>query len=366
MRATSGVLGMAAVGVADARLAWSHGAQRTATGRPMTRRVLITGITGQDGGYLAEQLVAAGDEVVGTVRRSGGVLEAAGLGHLEGRVTLVEADLLDRDGLRRTVLDVAPDEIYHLAAPTFVPDSWDDPSEVTAAIVTGTASILAAAGTLDGCRTLVAGSSEIFGDAGESPQREDTVKRPRSPYGVAKLAAHGLVGTLRAHHDRFLVSAITFNHESPRRPERFLPRKVTAGVAAIAAGRADELTLGDQAAVRDWSHARDIVAGMVLALRHDVPDDYVFASGVPHTVGDLVDAAFAAADVERHVTGADGRRRDRVVVDPRFVRGPERWPSVGDPRKAREALGWAPRTSFEELISEMVRADLERLGLDAA
>lgn len=328
----------------------------------MARRVLITGITGQDGGYLAEQLVAAGDEVIGTVRRTDGALAAAGLGHLEGRVTLVAADLLDREGLRRTVLGVAPNEIYHLAAPTFVPDSWDDPSEVTAAIVTGTATVLAAAGTLDGCRVLVASSSEIFGDAGVSPQDENAPKRPRSPYGVAKLAAHGLVGTLRAHHDRFLVSAITFNHESPRRPERFLPRKVTAGVAAIAAGRADQITLGDQAAVRDWSHARDIVAGMVLALRHETPDDYVLASGVPHTVGDLVDAAFAAAGVERHVTDRDGDRRDRVVVDPRFVRGPEPCPPVGDPRKARETLGWAPGTSFEALIAEMVRADLERLG----
>lgn len=328
----------------------------------MTRRVLITGITGQDGGYLAEQLVAAGDEVIGTVRRADGALAAAGLGDLEGRVALVEADLLDREGLRRAVLDVAPDEIYHLAAPTFVPDSWEDPSEVTAAIVTGTATILAAAGTLDGCRALVVSSSEIFGDAGVSPQDEHAPTRPRSPYGVAKLAAHGLVGTLRAHHDRFLVSAITFNHESPRRPERFLPRKVTAGVAAIAAGQADEITLGDQAAVRDWSHARDIVAGMVLALRHETPDDYVFASGVPHTVGDLVDAAFSAAGIERHVTDRDGRRRDRVVVDPRFVRGPEPCPPVGDPRKARETLGWIPGTSFEELIAEMVRADLERLA----
>jgi GDPmannose 4,6-dehydratase len=321
----------------------------------MTRRVLITGVTGQDGGYLAERLVAGGDEVVGTVRRADGALDAGGLAHLAGRLELLEADLLDPSSVRRALAEAQPQEIYHLAAPTFVPDSWEDPSEVTAAIVTGTATVLAAAGRLgDDVRVLVASSSEIFGDAGVSPQSESALKQPRSPYGVAKLAAHGLVGTLRAHHERFLVSAITFNHESPRRPERFLPRKVTAGVAAIAAGRAETLTLGDLAAVRDWSHARDVVAGMVLALRHETPDDYVLASGIPHTVGDLVDAAFAAAGIERD---------DRVVVDPRFVRPAERWPPIGDPTKARTILGWRPETSFEQLVQEMVDADLARLGI---
>lgn len=332
----------------------------------MSRRVLVTGVTGQDGGYLAERLLAGGDEVLGTVRRPDGALEAAGLGHLEGRVTLLAADLLDAASVRRAIAEAQPDEIYHLAAPTFVPHSWEDPTEVTQAIVTGTAAVLAEAATREGVRVLVATSSEIFGDAGVSPQAEDAPKRPRSPYGVAKLAAHGLVGTLRSRGDRFLVSAITFNHESPRRPERFLPRKVTAGVAAIAAGRADELTLGDQRAVRDWSHAKDVVAGMVLALRHDEPGDYVLASGVPHTVGDLVDAAFRAAGVERHVAGPDGRPRDRVLVDPRFVRPPEEWPPVGDPSRARDVLGWRPEYDFDALVAEMVRADLDRLGAAGA
>jgi GDPmannose 4,6-dehydratase len=257
------------------------------------------------------------------------------------------------------VQEAAPDEIYHLAAPTFVPDSWEDPSEVTAAIATGTAALLAAAGALgDGVRVLVATSSEIFGDAGVSPQSESSPMRPRSPYGVAKLAAHGLVGTLRAHHGRFLVSAITFNHESPRRPERFLPRKVSAGVAAIATGRAETLVLGDLRAVRDWSHARDVVDGMVLALRHREPGDYVLASGVGRKVGDLVDAAFAAAGVSRRLP--DGG--DRIDVDPRFVRPPERWPPVGDPTRARDVLGWKPRISFEQLVGEMVESDLAWLG----
>jgi GDPmannose 4,6-dehydratase len=323
------------------------------------RRVLITGVTGQDGGYLAERLLADGDEVIGAARRPQGAFERAGLARLQGRVALLELDLLDPASIRRAVAEAEPDEIYHLAAPTFVPDSWEDPTEVMAAIGGGTATLLAAAGARgDDVRVLVATSSEIFGDAGVSPQSESSPMRPRSPYGVAKLAAHGLVGTLRARHDRFLVSAIAYNHESPRRPERFLPRKVSAGVAAIAAGRAETLTLGDLRAVRDWSHARDVVEGMVLALRHNEPGDYVLASGVGRTVGDLVAAAFAAAGVAR--VAADGR--DRVQVDQRLVRAPERWPPVGDPSRARDVLGWEPRVSFEQLVAEMVAADLARLG----
>jgi GDPmannose 4,6-dehydratase len=318
--------------------------------------VLVTGVTGQDGGYLAERLLDGGDEVIGAVRRPDGAFERAGLEQLDGRVPLLAMDLLDPASIRRAVTEAAADEIYHLAAPTFVPASWEDPSEAMAAIATGTAALLAAAG--DGPRVLVAASSEIFGDAGVSPQSETSPMRPRSPYAAAKLAAHSLVGALRAHHGRFLVSAITYNHESPRRPERFLPRKVSAGAAAIAAGQAERLTLGDLRAVRDWSHARDVVAGMVLALRHDEPGDYVFASGVPHTVGDLVEAAFAAAGVDRLLS--DGR--DRVEVDPRFVRPPERWAPVGDPSKARDVLGWRPATSFEALVAELVAADFARLG----
>jgi len=327
------------------------------------RRVLITGLTGQDGSYLAEQLLAGGDVVVGAVRRPDRALHDAGLDHLDGCVELLAADLLEPDSIRRAIGTAQPDEIYHLAAPTFVPDSWEDATEVMAAVTGGTAAVLAAADALPhAARVLVASSSEIFGDAGVSPQSEDAPTRPRTPYGVAKLAAHQLVGVLRARDNRFLVSAITFNHESPRRPERFLPRKVTAGVAAIAAGQADTLTLGDLAAVRDWTHARDIVAGMVLALRHDEPGDYVLASGQGHTVEQLVEAAFAAAGIER--SGPDGR--NRVVVDPRFVRAPESCPPIGDPTKAGTVLGWAPATSFEQLVGEMVDADLARLGVARA
>lgn len=327
-------------------------------------RALITGVTGQDGGYLAELLLSGGDEVVGVAREPRGALRDAGLEHLEGRVELLQADLREPGGVRRAIAAARPDEIYHLAAPTFVPDSWEDATETMTAIAGGTAAVLAAAGALaDGVRVLVASSSEIFGDAGVSPQAETSPMRPRTPYGIAKLAAHQLVGALRARHGRFLVSAIAYNHESPRRPAHFLPRKVSAGVAAIAAGAAETLTLGDLSAVRDWSHARDVVAGMVLALRHDEPGDYVLASGVGRTVEQLVDAAFAAADVERRVPDGEGGVRDRVVVDERFVRAPEPWPPVGDATKARTLLGWQPRTSFEQLVAELVEADLARAGV---
>lgn len=330
----------------------------------MSRRVLITGLTGQDGGYLAERLLADGDEVIGIARRPDRAF-AGERADIATGVELVAADLLDAASVRRAVADTRPDEIYHLAAPTFVPDSWNDPTEVISAIAAGTAAVLAAAGSIgDDVRVLVATSSEIFGDCGCSPQSESAPMRPRTPYGVAKLAAHGLVGTLREHHGRFLVSAIAFNHESPRRPERFLSRKVTAGVAAIAHGRAETLTLGDLAAVRDWSHARDVVDGMVRALRHTEPDDYVLASGVGRTVGELVDGAFAAAQLPRFTPDAEKPRSlsDRVIVDPRFVRPPERWPPIGDATKARRALGWTPRISFEQMIAEMVAADLDRLS----
>ncbi len=202
-------------------------------------------------------------------------------------------------------------------------------------------------------RVFVASSPEIFGDTGESPQHERSPMRPRSPYGVAKLAAQGIVGALRERHGQFVVSGITYNHESPRRPERFLPRKVTRGAAAIALGRQDELVLGDLGAVRDWSHARDVMRGAHLALRAAEPDDYVLASGVGRTVGDFVTAAFAAA-------GA-GDPADHVRVDPAFVRPPEPTPLIGDPSRARERLGWRPETSFEELVREMVEADLAAL-----
>jgi GDPmannose 4,6-dehydratase len=313
------------------------------------RRALVTGAAGQDGSLLAELLVARGREVVAMVRDP--AADAPNLAALAGRVTVVGGDLRDRDGLRALLADVAPDELFHLAAPTFVPASWEDPTGTLEQIAGATAVLLAAVDPAT--RVFVATSSEVFGDAGESPQHEDSPMRPRSPYGVAKLAAHRLVGAYRRERGLHASSGITFNHESTRRPERFLPRKVTRGAAAISLGRQDVLALGALDAIRDWSAAEDVVRGALLAVEHDEPGDYVFASGTGRTVRELVAAAFA------HV-GLDPA--DHVRVDPAFVRAPEATPPVGDPTKARRVLGWEPEIPFAEMIGRMVSADVAALS----
>jgi GDPmannose 4,6-dehydratase len=309
------------------------------------RRALITGVSGQDGWYLTELLLARDYEVIGVVRSPQAAVP-------EG-IAVVTADLLEPSSLRAVVEATRPHELYHLAAPTFVPDSWDDPTETLAAIGGATATLLASARAVDETmRVWVSTSSEIFGDAGESPQNELSPMRPRSPYGVAKLAAHGIVGALRERFGLFACSGITYNHESPRRPEQFLSRKVARGAAAIKLGLERELVLGDLDAVRDWSHASDVVEAAWLALQASAPDDYVIASGVGRPVRDFVAAAFAAVDLdwERHV------RRD-----PLLVRAPEPIALVGDPSRARERLGWRPDRSFEALVAEMVESDLRLL-----
>jgi GDPmannose 4,6-dehydratase len=324
---------------------------------PRAPTALITGLTGQDGSFLAELLLEKGYGVTGLVR---GVPERP-LGcaeRLRGRVELVPGDLLEPTSLRVAIDLVAPREIYHLAGPSFVPASWQEPGETIRAIAGSTAAILAAVRELDqGTRVFVAASGSIFGDAGESPQREDTPCRPTTPYGVAKLAAHQLVGALRAHDGLHASSGIVFNHESERRPESFVTRRITRAAAAIALGQRHELTLGALDAVRDWSFAGDIVRGAWLMLQQDAPDDYVLASGVPRTVADLARMAFECVGLDA----------DRYVrVDRSLVRAPESTPSVGDPGKARERLGWRPEVSFEELVERMVRADLRSLeGIQA-
>jgi GDPmannose 4,6-dehydratase len=268
-------------------------------------------------------------------------------------VATVRGDLADAASLRAAVLETAPDELYHLAAPTFVPASWKDPAGTLALVAGATATLLQAAREVDGARVLVAGSGEVFGAAVVSPQNEDTPMRPRSPYGVAKVAAFGLVDTLRSKHGLHASSAIAYNHESPRRPERFLPRKVSRGVAAIKLGLSETLELGDLDAVRDWCHARDVVRGYWLMTQLQEPGDVILASGVGRSVRELVETAFA-------VVGLDAA--DHVRIDERLVRRSERTPPVGDPTLARERLGWEPETSFQEMIEEMVQADLAELA----
>jgi GDPmannose 4,6-dehydratase len=308
-------------------------------------RALVTGVSGQDGSYLAALLRDRGYEVVGLVREPGE--------SVPDDVSALTGDLLAPATLRAAVHDARPDELYHLAAPTFVPDSWEDPTETVAAIATATATLLAAAREVDpAMRVWVSTSSEVFGDAGESPQTERSPMRPRTPYGAAKLAAHGLVGAMRERFGLFACSGLTYNHESPRRPEQFLTRKVTRGAAAIKLGLERELVLGDLDAVRDWSHAADVVRAAWLALQAPEPEDYVIASGVGRTVRDFVAAAFAALDLDWE---------GHVRIDPAFVRAAEPVALVGDPSRARERLGWTPECSFEDLVAEMVAADLAAL-----
>jgi GDPmannose 4,6-dehydratase len=324
---------------------------------PSAPSALITGITGQDGSFLAELLLEKNYEVTGLVRgpaeRSLGSSE-----HLRGRLRLVGGDLLEPDSLRRALDACRPREIYHLAAPSFVPASWERPEETVSAIAGSAAAILEAVNEVDPeMRLFVSASGAIFGDAPESPQREDTPCRPTTPYAIAKLAAHQLVGALREREGLHASSGIVYNHESERRPERFVTRRITRGAAAISLGLQDELTLGNLDAVRDWSFAGDIVRGAWLMLQQDQPGDYVLASGVPHTVADLARAAFACVDLdaERHLR-----------VDPTLLRPADATPSVGDPTKARTLLGWEPQVSFEQLVERMVQADLRSLRAAAA
>ncbi|MBO9531875.1 MAG: GDP-mannose 4,6-dehydratase [Solirubrobacteraceae bacterium] len=311
-------------------------------------RTLVTGISGQDGSYLGELLLERGDEVIGMVREAPEDARERLIPELR-EVELVHGDLAGPESLRQVIATVKPERIYHLAAPTFVPASWTDPAGSLHDVAGATFTLLnAVEQEVPQARVFLASSAEVFGDCGESPQHERTPTFPRSPYGIGKLAA------LRAAHvwrSRGLhVSAgILFNHESPRRPERFLPRKVTKGAARVATGLLDELEVGDRRAIRDWSHARDLMAGAILAVEHDVPDDYVFASGHGHSVGELIDLAFRLCGLEAE---------EHVRVNPAFVRDPEATAPVGDPSKAQRVLGWLPEFTFDQVIAEMVEHDL--------
>ncbi len=320
---------------------------------PPARSALITGITGQDGSFLAEMLLEKQYSVTGLIRH--GEQEPLGCSeHLRGRVELLRGDLLEPASLREAIEQVRPRELYHLAAPSYVPASWQHPAETLRAIVGSCAAILEAVRDLEtDTRVFVASSGAMFGEAPESPQREETPCRPTNPYAISKLAAHQLVGVLRARDDLHASSGIAYNHESERRPEQFVTRRITRAAAAISLGLERELTIGSLEAVRDWSFAGDTMRGAWLMLQQDQPDDYILASGVPHTVGQLAQAAFACVglDAERHLR-----------VDASLVRPAERTSNVGDPAKARTRLHWTAYVSFEQLVERMVQADLRLLS----
>jgi GDPmannose 4,6-dehydratase len=315
-------------------------------------KALITGITGQDGSYLAEFLLEKGYEVIGLVRRTSTV-NFERIGHIQDDLTLVSGDMLDQTSLHNIISDYRPEEVYNLAAQSFVGTSWEQ------AVFTGEVTALGVTRILDAIRMVdptirfyQASSSEMFGKVREVPQSEDTPFYPRSPYGVAKVYGHWITVNYRESYDMHATSGILFNHESPRRGLEFVTRKITDGVARIKLELTDKLALGNLDARRDWGYAKDYVRAMWLMLQQDEPDDYVVATGETHSVEELCEAAFGALDLDWH---------DYVVQDPRYMRPAEVDLLVGDPRKAQKKLGWEPEVTFRKLVEIMVNADMERL-----
>jgi len=323
----------------------------------MSKRALITGITGQDGSYLAELLLEKGYEVHAIVRRAS-TTNYWRIEHLLDRITLHPADLLDQLSLIKVLDVVRPRELYNLAAMSFVPASWDQPMLTGEFNAQGVTRVLEAVRQVDKTiRIYQASSSEMYGKVREVPQTEMTPFYPRSPYGVSKVYGHYITVNYRESYDLFAVSGILFNHESPRRGLEFVTRKVTDGVARIKLGLADTLGLGNLDAHRDWGFAGDYVRAMWLMLQQDQADDYVIATGKSHSVRELVEVAFAHA-------GLDWQKY--VTQDPRFLRPAEVDLLIGDPAKAKAALGWSPEVGFETLVTMMVDADLRRLQTPAA
>jgi GDPmannose 4,6-dehydratase len=316
-------------------------------------KALITGITGQDGSYLAEFLLDKGYEVVGMVRRTSHHSYER-IDHLLDRIEIVAADLLDQHSLTVVLQDVRPDEVYNLAAQSFVPTSWNQP------VLTGEFTALGVTRILEAIRLVhpkarfyQASSSEMFGKVTETPQRETTPFYPRSPYGVAKVYGHWITVNYRESYDLFAVSGILFNHESPRRGIEFVTRKVSDGVARIKLGLAKDLHLGNLDVRRDWGYAGDYVEAMWLMLQQPEPCDYVVGMGETHSVRELVEIAFRHVGLEY---------RDHVVSDRRYYRPAEVELLLADPAKARRELGWKPNVNFEQLVTMMVDADLARLS----
>ena len=317
------------------------------------KRALITGITGQDGSYLAELLLDKEYEIFGMVRRAS-TENFERIEHLVGRVNLVQGDLLDQASLVSVLEESRPQEVYNLAAQSFVPTSWNQPVLTAEFTAVGVTRLLDAIRRVDASiRFYQASSSEMFGKVREVPQTELTPFYPRSPYGVAKAYGHFITVNYRESYDLFAVSGILFNHESPRRGLEFVTRKITDGVARIKLGLADDLRLGNLEAQRDWGFAGDYVRAMWLMLQQDRPDDYVVATGETHAVQQFVDIAFAHAGLDP---------AEYVRVDEQFLRPAEVDQLVGDPAKARAELGWEPDVSFRGLAEMMVDADVERLS----
>ncbi|TML16144.1 MAG: GDP-mannose 4,6-dehydratase [Actinobacteria bacterium] len=323
----------------------------------MAKRALITGITGQDGSYLAELLLDKGYEVHGVVRRSS-TESFERIQHLTDKVTLIQADLLDPSSLVEALEEAQPDELYNLGAQSFVPTSWRQPVLTAEFTAVGVTRLLEAMRRVNpDIRFYQASSSEMFGKVREVPQSETTPFYPRSPYGVAKAYGHFITVNYRESYGLFAVSGILFNHESPRRGLEFVTRKIADGAVRIKLGLADELRLGNLDAKRDWGFAGDYVEAMWLMLQADEPDDYVIATGEEHSVQEFVEIAFSHAGLDP---------TQHVKTDPEFLRPAEVDHLVGDASKAREQLGWAPRVSFRELVQMMVDADLERLSSTVA
>jgi GDPmannose 4,6-dehydratase len=318
-----------------------------------TKHALITGITGQDGSYLAEFLLDQGYTVFGLVRRLS-TPNITNISHIKNDLHLIEGDMLDQSSIDHAIRTAAPSEVYNLAAQSFVATSWQQP------VLTGEINALGVVRLLEGIRSsnpgirfYQASSSEMFGKIEESPQNEKTRFHPRSPYGISKVYGYWATVNYRESYGMFCANGILFNHESPRRGIEFVTRKITDAVARIRKGTATELRLGNLDAQRDWGFAGDYVRAMWLMLRHDHPEDFVIATGVAHSVREFVDLAFREAGLDY---------RDHVVVDPAFFRPAEVQFLLGDASKARHVLGWEPKVAFAELVRMMVREDLRRHG----
>lgn len=319
----------------------------------MSKTALITGITGQDGSYLAEFLLTKGYQVHGMARRSSGPISKR-IEHIASQITVHEGDLLDQNSLNLLLERVQPDEVYNLAAQSFVGVSWHQPIFTAEVTGLGVTRILDAIRHVNrGIKFYQASSSEMFGKVHETPQSENTVFHPRSPYGVAKVYGHYITLNYRESYDIFACSGILFNHESPRRGLEFVTRKISDAVARIKLGLQEELRLGNLDSKRDWGHAKDYVRAMYLMMQQDEPDDFVVGTGETHSVREFVEIAFDHVGINW---------KNHVVIDPKFYRPAEVDLLLADPTKCREKLGWVPEVSFEELVREMVSEDLKALS----